>query len=407
MNFTRKMLIGALAATACSSQAMILTGFDAGYTGSASGTILSGQNGWFLPAVTGATDLFVFTHASNTLGFPANPIGGGSQFVGLNNPAVTLLGRAQINHAYETGANYISFDVCTKYSGTLPATQNVGSASLQDSLTQRFFIALFTWSDVATAAAWNMQINCYDALGTATNNVSPSAAFSNLALNNWYREEFVFDFSTNRILEAAITDLSTGVRTVVTSSTWYLTGGAAPTLPTATAFRLFVGGTTAGNTMGFDNLVVGPPAATNTSADVLGGIPFGGSLASLAAADNDLFFILNDENDLNGVLDVAAANAGGPTSQDIGFIIEFAATRSDLSLFVRLRNYVTNSWTTVSTAVSSLSDKQIQGLVPGAGAQHVSSSGEVKARLEFIPQADLESGDGWSPAVDRVSLFVD
>src|ERR1051326_5031204 len=47
------------------------------YTGSAAGTLTTGQSGWYLPAVANSTDHFVFATAGDAYNFPANPNGGG------------------------------------------------------------------------------------------------------------------------------------------------------------------------------------------------------------------------------------------------------------------------------------------------------------------------------------------
>src|SRR5688500_9608107 len=49
------------------------------YTGSPSGTLLSGQDGWYNP-IKGSTDWNVYTYADNAMGIVANPAGGGDQF---------------------------------------------------------------------------------------------------------------------------------------------------------------------------------------------------------------------------------------------------------------------------------------------------------------------------------------
>jgi hypothetical protein len=66
----------------------------------------------------------------------------------------------------------------------------------------------------------------------------------------------------NRITSVSITNLATADTTTVQPAGWYLGGGATPTLPHATAFRLFAGGTTAGNIAAWDNLSITPNCAS-------------------------------------------------------------------------------------------------------------------------------------------------
>jgi hypothetical protein len=231
------------------------------YTGSPSGTSLTGQQGWYLPPVAGTTNQNVYTYAGNTLGLPANPTGQ-LQFIGARAPGDGTFPRAQHNLDFSSATTWsASYDFAAHFSGTLPAVDNLSSFSLQSpsGATVRSFIALNTWANPATATTWNAQYNVFDASGAATNNLSPGAAWNNLLVDHWYREETTFDFTLNRILEVSITDLTTGITSTAAPSNWYLTGGATPTDPLPSAFRFFVGGgvgADAGNVMGWDNVLI-------------------------------------------------------------------------------------------------------------------------------------------------------
>src|SRR5690349_11978910 len=62
------------------------------YNASAAGTLLTGQQGWYVP-VAGSPDYNAYTYAGNALNLPTNPTGG-SQFVG-GVSAGTAFARAQ------------------------------------------------------------------------------------------------------------------------------------------------------------------------------------------------------------------------------------------------------------------------------------------------------------------------
>src|SRR5262245_33283646 len=69
------------------------------YTGSTAGTLLTGQQGWYVP-VAGSPDYNVFTYAGNAPGLPVNTTGG-AQFVGGISGG-TVFARAQQDVNFST-----------------------------------------------------------------------------------------------------------------------------------------------------------------------------------------------------------------------------------------------------------------------------------------------------------------
>ena len=243
------------------------TGFEAPtFTGSADGTVISGQDGWYLPPV-GGQDGKVYTYADNVLGLPANPTGGDQFEGGVSDGA--LFPRAQHDNDFSTRDEWVlGYDIAPKYTGTFPAAANLASFSLQDSVTQRFFISLNNFEDPNTCTTWKGEYNVYDVNGGALNNQSPGAGWTGLSVEHWYRLTTSVNFATNQVTHVTITDLDTGVTTEADVD-WYLTGGANPNLPLPTGVRCFVGGS-AGDTAGYDNISVAPAGAPPCDADLDG-----------------------------------------------------------------------------------------------------------------------------------------
>jgi hypothetical protein len=99
------------------------------------------------------------------------------------------------------------------------------------------------------------------AAATAITQATPSAAWRDLLVNNWYRVRIRWDFTAGKILECTIQDITGGGQpetTDVSANNWYLRGGPFSNFPFPTAIRLFGGGnTTAGttaNSCAFDNM---------------------------------------------------------------------------------------------------------------------------------------------------------
>ena len=114
-SFTRLALVLGVAASA---HAQYSSGFE-GLTGSAAGSLLTGQDGYYIPAGTTSVDFNVHTYAGNPLGVPANP-GGGTQFIGGNGPAGGAFARAQRDLTFGTGTWTAGYDICANFLGTLP-----------------------------------------------------------------------------------------------------------------------------------------------------------------------------------------------------------------------------------------------------------------------------------------------
>ncbi|OPY16680.1 MAG: PEP-CTERM motif protein [Syntrophus sp. PtaB.Bin138] len=246
--------------TAANSNAQYVSDFE-GLNASSAGTILTGQEGYYLPSYS--SDWQAYTYSNNLPGLPQNPTGG-NRFVAGTAPAIDQLSGARAEHSLSTGSGGIwtlAYDVAATYLGQSgQATDYVGSFSATPS---QNYIQLFSWVDPAQALNFNAFYIAYDMNGiqSLTPGESPGSAWEGLFVNHWYRAWTTVDYSVNRITEVGIVDLQGGGGTAsFNPSDWYLYGGSSGgSLPTA--FRFFSGGTfgsTGGNTLAFDNVSVIP-----------------------------------------------------------------------------------------------------------------------------------------------------
>jgi hypothetical protein len=256
------LAFGSLMANPATAQ--FATGFEAaeGYVGSATGTPVTGQNGWY----TISNDQFVFTYGGNALGFPQNPTGG-DQFIGSRATGNGDFARAIQDIDFSQGGVWtLACDICAATSnGRLP--NNLSSFSLNDFNVARSFIALNLWQrEPGAVGKWRMCWEVSDAPGLVTAIVKPPpVAFKHLQQNHWYRQSTVVDFNQNKIVQVAVTDLSTLVTTTFSPTTWYLQGGASGGgRPLPTGIRFFTGGrggNNPANLMGWDNVSITPGMA--------------------------------------------------------------------------------------------------------------------------------------------------
>lgn len=250
-------------ALSTSAYAQYSQDFD-GLNGSPAGTVLTGQDGYYLPnGSSGDVDFLVYTYAGNSLGVVQNPQGG-TQFIAGTGPGDAVhYARAQRNMDFGIGGVWVAwYDFCGIYTGAPPATNNLGSFSMRQAA-NTVHINLFTWVDPNNPIAINSTYVYYDAGGTQspTPGTPPGPEWSNLLPNHWYRCRTVMDLDVNKIIEVGIRDLSGGNEAVYDPTDWYLNGGANPVaLPDA--FRFFGGGSGPGNTTAWDNATIEQPAAT-------------------------------------------------------------------------------------------------------------------------------------------------
>jgi hypothetical protein len=277
---------GVLAACGMAFGQGFSTGFEAPtYTGSAAGTLLTngfggppGQDGWYLPVA--CQDSNIYTYAGNAIGAITNTLGG-AQFQG--GIATTNFVRAEHLIPFTGGVWEVSYDFFAQWTAALPASDNIGSFSLQPSTTSAAFQTLQSWGTtvigpVPNATDWSATADKFHiALGVdlvpstgALQFFTASNDFRDLPIAHWYRVKVRWNFTTFTVLSASIQDLTAGtpVATVdVSANGWYLLGGPTSTNPLPTAARFFVGagtGTSFGNLVAYDNFSITPVTVGTT-----------------------------------------------------------------------------------------------------------------------------------------------
>jgi len=103
------------ASAALPASAQYASDFE-GLNASPDGVILTGQDGFFIPAGTDSTDYFAYTYAMNAIGIPMNPQGG-QQFVGGTGPGSPTFARAQRDISWGQGIWNVTYDVAATYLG--------------------------------------------------------------------------------------------------------------------------------------------------------------------------------------------------------------------------------------------------------------------------------------------------
>lgn len=243
------------------------TDFEA-FVASATGTPCAGQDGFYIPAVAGSIDGNLHTYAGNSLGVPVNPNGGANFWGGLS-AGNTAFARSQRALTLPSGRIRVEHDICCGYLGAaVTPTNNLGSFSFQPSTNSIYVnvVAAYTPGTVFPPATWEVLTVSRGATppGTLTA-VVPDPAFQGLPLGVWHRWGFTADFTTQTYVDFSITNGVTGITTVwVPPTPMLLPVAPAIGAPLPTDFRLFCGGTTAGNVFAVDNLTITEAAEYTT-----------------------------------------------------------------------------------------------------------------------------------------------
>lgn len=235
---------------------------------SPSGTVLTGQDGYYIPSGTVSVDFLAYTYDGNMVGIPQNPEGG-DQFIAGTGPAGGTYARAQRDMDFTGGTVWtLGYDFAATFLGVGPSAQNVGSFSIMAAdNTVIGYIHLMTWVDPEVPHTFNAFFMGYDAGGTMfpQPGESPGPEWEGLDIIHWYRAWATIDLESNMIIEVGIIDLETMQGATHVPSDWYLFGGAAGG-ETPACFRFFAGGGVDGNVLSFDNITITTiPTATETT----------------------------------------------------------------------------------------------------------------------------------------------
>lgn len=269
MRLLRVVMVLCIGLVAAPAAADYVSGFE-DVSGSAGGVVLTGQDGYYIPAGTTSVDFYVYTYADNALGLPQNP-DGDAQFIGGTGPANAIYARAQRDMSFaESGTWVLAYDFAAVFLGQGASANNIGSFSLRnEDFAVTHYIHLMSWVDPENPTTYNAFYMPYDVGGVQfpQPGTSPGMMWEGLELGHWYRAWTLVDLDANLIVEVGIADIQNGTQESFTPVDWYLEGGGGGTTGAPVNFRFFAGGSVEGNTMAFDNIAIeaGPVAIESTT----------------------------------------------------------------------------------------------------------------------------------------------
>lgn len=135
------------------------------------------------------------------------------------------------------------------------------------------------------------------------------------------------------------------------------------------------------------------------SYNIVSGQYFGGTVASLCYSDDDQLFIINDENQPNGIVEFVIPTPYSSASSMM-LSTELSATRDDLAVFVDFKNQNTLAFEVKDVFSSEFTDTLRRFELTNAANYINLASGNVDLRIRWIPAEDLVAEDGWSERID-------
>lgn len=139
------------------------------------------------------------------------------------------------------------------------------------------------------------------------------------------------------------------------------------------------------------------------SFSVVQGLHFGGSLASARTSDNDKIVVLCDELSPNGEV-VYEGTSAAPAPGSITMRIESSSSRTDISQLLDAYNFGASAWSQQDFFVPLLSDTvRTKVLTAPAGTFVQTGTRAMRSRVRWIPQQDIDAGDGWTYSADQLN----
>ena len=254
----RAFLLGAATCLAPLAAQGYSSGFEA-LNASAAGTIITGQDQYYIP-VAGSLDGLVVTYAGNTLNVPTNPNGGNNFYAGISQ-LTNIFARAQRPVTLPAnGLVRVEFDMLCNYISTGTPANNIGSFSLQPSGTATYPNLLARWPVGTTSPAAAFDADIVTGPGAGVQGAIGDPAFQGLATNVWHRWGVTFDLVAGTYVSFSITNGVTNVTTHFTPATPLLLPN--PGTTPLTDFRFFTGGSN--NLFAIDNFVLTYGAGYNS-----------------------------------------------------------------------------------------------------------------------------------------------
>jgi len=140
---------------------------------------------------------------------------------------------------------------------------------------------------------------------------------------------------------------------------------------------------------------------------VIQGTPFGGNVTSLYDSDNIRAFVLCDEfapnSEIECVFDTMTPYVGATYVGNLQFSVETRSTRTDQIEFLKVKNHTTGQLVNEGSWFTTLADSSHTATIINA-SDFVSAAHLINVRLLVIPTADIDSGDGWTNAMDLVNI---
>jgi hypothetical protein len=233
------------------------------YTGSPTGTTVSGQNGWTTP--TGAAS--VYTYSTNALGFPANPTGG-TQFLGATAPDSNTVDRARQSLDLSTSNLWqFNYDIIASVVGTADNTNIFNFANIpildngSGSATGGVFLGqLLIWDSSTSNATFTYELEGANSSNNAAFFATPggtSSALNHLQQNHWYTIGLTLDLTNNTLVSESITDITAAgpTNTYGSPTNFFFDGGQGGHLGTTQFGLTALGGLTNSiDDVGIDNI---------------------------------------------------------------------------------------------------------------------------------------------------------
>lgn len=144
-----------------------------------------------------------------------------------------------------------------------------------------------------------------------------------------------------------------------------------------------------------------PPIVYPSTISVVKGTFLAGAVADVRTSNDRRYAVICDEDNAEGEIRITGTSPN-QTLSELQVVFEGVSTRGDLGAWVEIWDFTTNQWIEVDYRSASTTETRFIATITNNPSRFVApTTREMRARVRWIPNSDLESGDGWSVSLDR------
>lgn len=143
-----------------------------------------------------------------------------------------------------------------------------------------------------------------------------------------------------------------------------------------------------------------PPVFNPSSIAAISGTPAGGGVNEILTSNDAYYNLQCDEGSPNGEVEIIATSPLSSVSE-LAIALETSATRTAIGQSVSLFDWNALSYVQVDYRIVQLTDSRYILRVTNSPSRFLNGSRQLRLRIKWVPNTDVEDADGWAQRIDR------